>query len=43
MHQVEMGAEVGLIQLIEGVIHTQKWVGVLTRNFVNAAVFNSQS
>jgi hypothetical protein len=36
IREVEVGIKCRVLQLIESVVHTQKWVGVLTRNLVNA-------
>jgi hypothetical protein len=41
--EVKMDAQIRVLQLIDGVIHSRKWVDVLKRNLVKAAVVNAQS
>jgi hypothetical protein len=41
--KVMMSVEIRVFKLIESVIHTRKWVGVLTRNLVKTAVVNAES
>jgi hypothetical protein len=36
------GYEICVLQLIEAVVHTTKWVGILTCNLIKAAVVNAK-
>jgi hypothetical protein len=40
MRYVEMGVEFCVLQLIECVVRTRKWEGVLTRNLVKAMCYH---
>jgi hypothetical protein len=41
--EVEMSVEIRVFNFVQGVIHTRKWVSVLTRNLVKTAVVNAKS
>jgi hypothetical protein len=41
--EVEIGVKIRVLEFVEGVVHTRKWVSVLTRNLVKTAVVNAQS
>jgi hypothetical protein len=36
-----MGIEIRVLEMIECVINTRKWVGILTRNLVKLTVVNA--
>jgi hypothetical protein len=36
--EVEVSVEVRVLQLIECVVHTRKWVSIFTRNLIKATV-----
>jgi hypothetical protein len=38
-----MSIKIRVLELIESVVHTRKWVSVLKRNLVNTAVVNAES
>jgi hypothetical protein len=40
--EVEISVKIRVLTFIECVIHTRKWVRVLTRNLVNSTVVNAQ-
>jgi hypothetical protein len=43
IREVEVGVKIRVLKLIEGVVHMQKWVNVLTRNIIKATVINAKS
>jgi uncharacterized membrane protein len=41
--EVEMRVKIRVFKLIECVVHTRKWVGILTRNFVKSTVVKAHA
>jgi hypothetical protein len=41
--EVEMRVKIRVLEFIECVVHTRKWVSVLTPNLVKSTVVNAQS
>jgi hypothetical protein len=41
--EVEVGVGVRVRKLIKGVVHTRKWVRILTRNLIKATVVNAKT
>jgi hypothetical protein len=39
--EVDMRAKIHVLKFIEGVIHTRKWVSVVTRSLVKPTVVNA--